>query len=336
MKKILSRIKPYVRWIILGATLFFLLSTLKQNWAEVSAIEITRTGWALIASSLTITIIAHFWSGQIWLLTLKEFKQPIQNRWGLQVYLKTNIAKYLPGNVWHFYGRIRTINQAGVSIGAATLSVLLEPLLMASAALLMALLNAQKEHLILQMISLLAVLIGVHPRILNPVIRQFRKMKLKGQDPQIISAGGFQIYHYPFKPFLGQLGFVILRSTGFILAVLALTSIQLNQIPILLSAFSLAWLLGLIIPGAPGGLGIFEATALTLLNQQFTPAILLSSVAIYRLISVSAEALGALYAEVDERFFFDSSVDNYLKFEPLHTSNTSTPLSKEQFVKARK
>lgn len=338
MKKILSRIKPYVRWMILGATLFFLLSTLKQNWAEVSAIEVTRTGWALIASSLTVTMIAHFWSGQIWLLTLKEFKQPIQNRWGLQVYLKTNLAKYLPGNVWHFYGRIRTINQAGVSIGAATLSVLLEPLLMASAALLIALVNAQQEHLWLQIISLVVVLVGVHPRILNPVIRQFRKMKLKGENPEVIAAGGFKIYHYPIKPFLGQIGFVLLRSTGFILAVLALTSIQLNQIPVLLSAFSLAWLLGLVIPGAPGGLGIFEATALTLLNQQFSPGILLSAVAIYRLISVLAEAIGAAYAEVDERFFFDSSADNYLKFEPIHnsTGNPSTPLRKEQLVKAQK
>jgi uncharacterized membrane protein YbhN (UPF0104 family) len=340
MKKILSRIKPYIRWMILGATLFFLASALKQNWAEVSAIEVTRTGWGLIALSLTVTILAHLWSGQIWLLTLREFKQPIQNRWGLQVYLKTNIAKYLPGNVWHFYGRIMTVHQAGVSIGAATLSVLLEPLLMASAALLIALVNAEQNHLALQLLSLCIVLIGVHPRILNPVIKQFRKMKLKGQDPQLVAAGGFQIDHYPIKPFVGQIGFVVLRSMGFILAVLALSPIQWQQIPILLSSFSLAWLLGLVIPGAPGGIGIFEATALTLLNQQFSPAILLSAVAFYRLISVLAEASGAIYAVCDERFLSPTLVENPLMFEPLHTStspaNTSTSLREEQFIKARK
>jgi uncharacterized membrane protein YbhN (UPF0104 family) len=340
MKKFLSRIKPYVRWMILGATLFFLVSTLKENWAEVSAIEVTRTGWGLIALSLTVTILAHLWSGQIWLLTLEEFKQPIQNRWGLQVYLKTNIAKYLPGNVWHFYGRIMSVHHAGVSIGAASLSVLLEPLLMASAALLIALVNTQQNHLALQVLSLLIVLVGVHPRILNPVIKQFRKMKLKGQDPQMIAAGGFQIDRYPVKPFLGQIGFVGLRSTGFILAVLALSPIQLQQIPVLLSSFSLAWLLGLIIPGAPGGIGIFEATALTLLDQQFSPAILLSAVAFYRLVSVLAEASGALYAIFDERFLSPSSVENPLMFEPIHTSidttQTSTSFREEQLAKARK
>jgi len=41
--------------------------------------------------------------------------------------------QYLPGNVWH-YGRISAAVKAGVSGSAATLSVLLEPLLMAAAA----------------------------------------------------------------------------------------------------------------------------------------------------------------------------------------------------------
>lgn len=335
MKKILSRIKPYIRWMLLGATLFFLLAALKQNWTEVSAIEVTRTGWMLIGLSLVVTIIAHLLSGRIWLLTLKEFKQPIQNRWGLQVYLKTNIAKYLPGNVWHFYGRIMAVTQVGVSIGAASLSVLLEPLLMASAALLFALINAQQEHLPLQILSLIIVLAGVHPRILNPVIKQFRKMKLKGEDPQVIAAGGFHIDQYPLKPFLGQIGFVSLRSLGFILAVLALSPIEWQQVPVLLSSFSLAWLLGLVIPGAPGGIGIFEATALALLDQEFSPAILLGAVAFYRLISILAEASGALYAEMDQRFFSDSPVQNPLMFEPIHTSNTSTSLPKEQFARVR-
>ncbi len=336
MKKIVSRFKPYLRWMILGATLFFLVSALAKNWQEVAAIEITKTGWVLLGLSLLVTVLAHLWSGGVWLLTLREFKQPVQNRWGLQVYLKTNLAKYLPGNVWHFYGRIMAVHQAGVSIGAATLSVLLEPLLMASAALLFALINAQQQHFSLQLISLAVVLIGVHPRILNPVIKRFRKMKLKGQDPKIVAAGGFAIERYPLKPFLGQMGFVSLRSTGFILAVLALTPIDWQQIPILLSSFSLAWLLGLVIPGAPGGLGIFEATTVTLLDQQFAPAVLLSAVAFYRLVSVLAEASSALYAELDERFLHHSPTQNPLMFEPLTTPETQATVRKEQLVNARK
>ncbi|WP_354635191.1 hypothetical protein [Planktothricoides raciborskii] len=43
---------------------------------------------------------------------------------------------------------------------------------------------------------------------------------------------------------------------------------------LVLSAFSFAWLLGLVLPGAPGGIGIFEATAIALLQNNFPPGIL--------------------------------------------------------------
>jgi len=61
---------------------------------------------------------------------LDSLNQPVTSSQFVQIYLQTNIAKYLPGNVWH-YGRISAV-KAGVSGSAATLSVLLEPLLMAA------------------------------------------------------------------------------------------------------------------------------------------------------------------------------------------------------------
>ncbi|RMF21045.1 MAG: UPF0104 family protein, partial [Cyanobacteria bacterium J083] len=74
----------------------------------------------------------------------------------------------------------------------------------------------------------------------------------------------------------------------------AFMNINYQLILPLLSAFSFAWLLGLIVPGAPGGVGVFEATIIALLNPQFfPPAIVLSSVVIFRLISILAEVLAA-------------------------------------------
>ena len=73
----------------------------------------------------------------------------------------------------------------------------------------------------------------------------------------------------------------------------AFNSIEFNQILLIFSVFSLAWLLGLVVPGAPGGVGVFEATALALLEPKFSPGIVLSAVAFYRLISVLAETFAA-------------------------------------------
>jgi uncharacterized membrane protein YbhN (UPF0104 family) len=88
----------------------------------------------------------------------------------------------------------------------------------------------------------------------------------------------------------------LIRGLGFLFALRALSAIEMAQVPQLLSAFSFAWLLGLVIPGAPGGLGVFEATAIALLDGVYAPAILISGVALYRVISVLAEAISALLA----------------------------------------
>jgi glycosyltransferase 2 family protein len=307
MKQIWSRLKPYLRWFILGGALLFLAKTLKDHWQEVAAIRIDAAGWACLVMALGITLLAHICAGWVWSWILKDFRQPIWGAWVIRVYLKTNIAKYLPGNVWHYYGRISAATNAGASLGAATVSVLFEPLLMAASALILALLGSLELGAklgiwvqISQVAALLAVLIGIHPRILNPIIRKTSKLKQKATGGAA-KQNSFKIDRYPFLPLLGELGFLVLRSAGFLLTFQALSPMTLDQLPLLLSGFSLAWLLGLVIPGAPGGVGVFEATALALLDRTASPGVLLSVVALYRLISVVSEAGGAALAALDER-----------------------------------
>lgn len=292
MKKTLSVLKPYLRWFIWGGTLFFLLNAFKDHWQEVVAVEVSPHGWLLLGIALVTTLLAHTWSGWVWTWILKALSQPLGGWQALQVYLVTNIAKYLPGNVWHFYGRIAAVSKAGGSLGVASLSVLLEPLLMAAAALLMALLGSGlgwmgTNHLYggIQLIGLSAVLLGVHPWVINPVIRFLSRSQG--------TATNTQIHQYPLFPLLGEVGFLLLRGTGFLLTLMALMQVAPRLIPQLLSVFSFSWLLGLIIPGAPGGLGVFEATAIALLDQSFPTGIILSTVALFRAISIVAEVSAA-------------------------------------------
>lgn len=288
MKQIWTRLKPYLRWVILGGTLFFLAQAFKQNWQEVAAIRINAASWATLAIALGVTLLAHTWAGWVWTWILRDLNQPVSTSEFVQVYLKTNLAKYLPGNVWHYYGRVSAATSFGVSFSAATLSVLLEPLLMAAAAIGIVLLAAQPVK-ILPILGLASVLIAVHPRFLNIAIRYLGSLK-KGAG---LDSSQSLVKRYPLVPLLGELGFLGLRGTGFLLTVLAFQPVELSEIPLLLEAFSLSWLLGLIVPGAPGGVGVFEVTAIAILNQSFAPAIVISAIAFYRLISILAEAGGA-------------------------------------------
>ncbi len=310
MQQILSHLKPYSRWLILGGALFFLLKAFKDNWQEVAAIRIEPLGWAKIAIALGVTLLAHIWSGWVWTWILAELNQPVPSSQFIQVYLKTNIAKYLPGNVWHYYGRISAAKNAGVTANVATLSVLLEPLLMAASALIVVLVSVQfiaiNTHSNLQgllLLILVTVLIAIHPRFLNLAIRFFSRLKLKSTSSTQVDVKIFLVKRYPWRPLLGELGFIGLRGMGFLLTILALNSVEINQIPLLMGTFSLAWLLGLVIPGAPGGLGVFEVTAIALLRQSFSPGLVVSAIALYRLVSILAETVGAGLAQLDEQCF---------------------------------
>ncbi|MGI8502947.1 MAG: lysylphosphatidylglycerol synthase domain-containing protein [Hassallia sp.] len=301
--------KQFLRWLILGVTLFFLARAFKDHWLEMTAIRIDAVGWAIIAIATGVTLLAHIWAGWVWTWVLQDLNQPVESVHFIQVYLKTNIAKYLPGNIWHHYGRIVAAKNANVSPSAATLSVLLEPLLLAAAALIIivsfgstfAAGNVNLFARTAQLLALVGVLCVVHPRFLNPTIRFLRRLKARMSKTATESNAKVSIRHYPLRPLLGELGFLGLRSLGFILTMFALGPLNLSQIPLLIGAFSFAWLVGFVVPGAPGGLGVFEATAIALLQNRFPAAIVISAIALYRLISIVAETSGAALAWLDER-----------------------------------
>jgi glycosyltransferase 2 family protein len=296
--------KKIFRWLILGGTLFFLLKALKDNWLGVSSIRINITGWLILGSATAVTLLAHIWAGWVWTWVLKELNQSVSSIEFIQVYLKTNIAKYLPGNVWHYYGRIMAAKNANISTNIATLSVLLEPLLMLAAALIIIVLVSSQivlDHLkfnliILQLLGLIIVLCILHPRFLNPAIQLLDKWKNKKSHPKNQLIDTSIIKNYPLKALLGEIVFLGLRASGFILTIMALTSVNWEQIPLLVGAFSCAWVLGLVVPGAPGGLGVFETIAILLLQYHFPAALVISAIAIYRLISILAETTGAAIA----------------------------------------
>lgn len=307
MKSILAQIKPYLRWFILGGVIFFLVKTFKDRWQEIAAVRVDGSDWWLLTGALIVTLLAHIWSGWVWTWILAAFKIPIRTWSGIKIYLITNIAKYLPGNVWHFSGRIIAVSKQEGSLGAATLSVLLEPLLMAAAALLIGLTSTglgwlessfEPKIVLLQILCLVAVLVGIHPRILNPLMNRLSRTKGSAEAAQKANLSS-----YPLIPFLGEMGFLVFRGMGFLLTFMAFKAIAPEQIPALISAFSFAWLFGLVVPGAPGGIGIFEATAIALLNDNVFPtAIVLTTVAYFRVISILAEAIAAGMAYIANKF----------------------------------
>jgi glycosyltransferase 2 family protein len=291
--------KKYLRWVLITAILWFLGQAIWRNWQTVAAVRITSAGWGWLGAALVISLLAHTVAGGVWAEILRTLGHPVPAAWGAKTYLTTNLAKYLPGNVWHFYGRFNACKTRSIPSGASLLSILLEPLLMLAAALIIAIgltpwHQAQTAPLWIQLLAawgLTTILLGLKPQILNRLLQKVggaKRQKL-AIPPQDIP----QIQTYPIKPLLGELLFLGLRGAGFIFTWQSIHTLSPNQLPSIYSGFSLAWLLGLVIPGLPGGIGIFEAVILALLGMHLAAGELLVIVGLYRLVNTLAEAIGA-------------------------------------------
>jgi glycosyltransferase 2 family protein len=305
-----KRWKPFLSPLLLIAIFGFLGQTLSTHWSEVSTMRITAAGWACLAIATGITLFAHVWTGWVWGWILQELGQPISRVWASQTYLKTNIAKYFPGNVLHLYGRAIAAKEQGASLSIATLSVLLDTLLMAAAGTILGLFCIPRSWLPMTIFGVGCILVVLHPKIIESSLNRLRRRKKAALADEADVLPKQWMRRYPLGPLLGEMLFVVLRGLGFVLTILALTPIAPETIPILISIYSSGWVLGFITPGAPGGLGVFELTVSTLLMQQglfqhqpsFSVGIAISAVALHRLVSTLAEALGALLAWLDERW----------------------------------
>ncbi len=326
-----SRFKLFVTWAIRGAIVFFIAQTLRDNWPAVTEINLTALNpWGLVIAGV-LSLVAHCWAGWVWHWLLQALHIPLSGLWAMRVYLFTNVAKYLPGNIWHFYGRVRVVQDADSTLGESLASVIAEPLVMAVAAVGLGAIASLLSTLVkfsepanrlgsgpLWTLGLFAGwivdLLLLHPRWLNPRLAQMSRVKLKGlsrqQSAQTIDLSAedtsqstwvpakplepaLTLDRYPLRPLLGEMGFVLGRSLGFIATITAFAPISLTDWPLIIASFSIAWVLGLVIPGAPGGIGVFEVSVIMLLGGQLPQVFVLGSVACYRLVSTLAEAIGA-------------------------------------------
>jgi glycosyltransferase 2 family protein len=294
-------------WITL-LSFGFLLAALTGHGRRMLQLSLDPQGWwwllLAVGFSLLSLVVNGLGLGVVlrW-LQLRPLWPPL-----ITLYLDTNLRKYLPGGVWHLAGRLGPLRAADgplrqpAPLGLALLAVLLDPLLAAVAALALVAVAGWQNGLELLGLLPLALL---WPRWLAPLLerlerRQASRLKL---DPDALTPPGDGLRQalagYPWPPLLVQLLFVLLRFAGFACCVLAFdlqTSLPWSS---WLAGFALAWAIGLVVPGAPGGLGVFEAALLLRLGGAIPEAPLLAIALSYRLVATLADALGAGCARLD-------------------------------------
>ena len=311
-------------WITL-LTLGFVGWALAGHAVGLRSLSITAQGWwwlvlALGLSWLSLVVNAGAWQVLVGWLGHGRGSTPL-----MPLYLSSNLLKYLPGGVWHFLQRVRVLGPA-IGTGPALVSVLLEPMLMAVAALLWVPFGGWQSGLaVLTPLPALLLL----PRWREPLLCRLERSRLRQlnrSDPDLASLPpleqlGSGRQDYPWLPLMAELVFVASRFSGFLCCIQVFGLAPVLPMGSWMAAFSLAWATGLVVPAAPGGLGVFEAVLLLRLGSSVPEAALLAVALTYRLVVTLADLLAAAGVKLD-RLIIDR-IDQ-LSDSPQSSSSSSS------------
>ncbi len=254
-------------------------------------INLERNGINLSLSFL-FCVLSIYLNAYAWKYIVKWFGKEFKSNNLVSFYVLTNILKYVPGGIWHFVERFYFIKKISNS-QIALYSTLIEPYFMLSGSFLLASLGLTFSPIYFLLIF---PLVFLNRKLIYLVLKRIGS--LKGKVFEVLklpnSKGQFEkriniISFFPTRALILEIGFVLFKFIGFYICLNTFyTSNTLNVI-FLLVIFSLSWSLGLVVPAAPGGVGVFEASFLFFVGKSIPQNIILICLIYFRVISTSAD-----------------------------------------------
>jgi uncharacterized membrane protein YbhN (UPF0104 family) len=287
-------------WVSL-ASAGFLLASLLSNGRQMAQLSLDLQGWFWLLLGLGISLLSLMVNGLAWGVVLRWLGHRPQWLAVMLLFLSSNLRKYLPGGIWHLHQRLRALQRQSHPLSGpqALLAVLLDPVLMAVAALSLVPWGGWQGGLALLCLLPLVLLL---PRLLNPLMERLERSKAQ----QLLEGGGvsaapgnLQLAGYPWQPLLAELAFVLLRFAGFACCVQAFELAFHLGWGAWMAGFALAWTAGLVVPAAPGGLGVFETVLVLRLAGTVPEAPLLALALSYRVVVSLADLVAAASARAD-------------------------------------
>lgn len=208
------------------------------------------------------------------------------------IYLRANLAKYVPGNVMHFVNRNIFALKYNISQEKMALSTVIEIFSYIISAGLMIILFA-KNSVIKVLVDLYGITFLDDYWYVLVVLGLFSIFVVI----YILSLRFKMAYTEMLKDFLKTFLiyglYLILLSLGFYIVFTKVVLVNLDgttSIYIFIS-FIIAWLLGFVTPGASGGLGIREAVLSILIGEIVNIEFIIVAVVVYRFINVLSDVI---------------------------------------------
>ncbi len=278
--------------------LFFILSVsyfsfyFFKNFDQISLkIDFARNANYIFLSFL-FCLISIFFNALAWKNIVVWFGNTKTKKSLISFYVLTNVLKYVPGGIWHFFERYNFLKDIS-NPQLAFYSTLVEPYFMLSSSFLLASVGIIFSPFYF---LLLIPLVFLNRKLIYLILQRLetfkgktiRALKIKNEKYRFDERINI-ISFFPARAFLIEILFVLSKFIGFIICFYSVNLDHRYSIFYLLIIFCLSWAIGLIVPTAPGGVGVFEACFLFFVGKNIPQNIVLVSLIYFRLISTSAD-----------------------------------------------
>ncbi|TQE98709.1 MAG: hypothetical protein FKY71_12370 [Spiribacter salinus] len=283
-----QRLKSLLKWVGGALAALAVAFVIHRLWTQFSALPpgVLQATWpGLVMASVGYAGCGAFLAMLWWLALRGAGFRAASLATASSAFLSSQLAKYLPGNVGHFAARHVLSRRHGASHRALVAATLLESLLLVAAA------------------GVLAVLV-IEPLVsggLEPMLEAVWLVPAAAALALVIGLAvarrqGWLDSGLGLPRLALELGAALLMALAFFLAssgcfMLMSNSLGASDWLSLVPWIAAAWLLGFLIPGAPGGLGIREFVLVLGLTPMIGEAQAALDAILFRLVTVSGDAL---------------------------------------------
>jgi len=254
-------------------------------------VNFERNGINLFLSFL-FCILSIYLNAHAWKYIVRWFGKEFKSNNLVSSYVLTNNLKYVPGGAWHFVERFNFIKKIS-NTQIALYSTLIEPYFMVSGSFLLASMGLIFSPFY---IFLIVPLVFLNRKFIFLILK--RLGSLKGKVFEVLrlpnSKDQFEekiniISFFPTRALFLEVGFVLSKFIGFYICLNTFNTSNTPNFIFLLVIFSLSWSIGLVVPTAPGGVGVFEACLLFFAGRDIPQNTILVSLIYFRVISTLAD-----------------------------------------------
>jgi len=265
---------------LLVTALFVLYAARALRGQDLSVYETPRALSGIVLASLcwcaTAPMMALAWRGMLNGLGVLRTTRELIAILGI-----TQFAKYVPGNVAQYMGRVGMCLARGIPARAIAATTVLETLLLIAAAGVVGVGTGIWSGIGLQMVRhhvsrlfLVAILVGLVASGLV-VFRGLAPRLAKRFSPghaHLLEGDLFPPQRKMVHAFILYCGLYLAVGIGLVVLAHLLLPNYRHDDWLLIAAFSLAWVVGFVTPGAPAGLGIREGLLLLMLAPMYSAA----------------------------------------------------------------